>query len=164
MPVFGMLPGVASQGCREETPAVAGGTGSCLPSSRIPAFAPRPWLRLGREQEETSARKQIRRISCIPRGFWPQLTGTEPGYPAPPSLGAGGGRGPLVRRALFRAYNPATASGRNCGSSGPAVYRKSGVNIIAAPYLPCQITANRQHLRRSGGRGNGGGKGGVRRL
>lgn len=94
-PVFGMLPGVALQGCWEETPAVAGGTGSCPPSSRVPAFTPHPWLRLGREQEETSARKQICWISRIPRGFWPQLAGTEPGYPAPPSLGAKAARGPV---------------------------------------------------------------------
>lgn len=69
VPTFGMFAGAASRGCQEETPAVVGGTGSCLPSRHAgyhPGFfAPRCRLRLGGEQEETSVRKQICRISHI---------------------------------------------------------------------------------------------------
>lgn len=41
----------------------------------IPAFAPHRRLQLGGEQEETSARKQICRISCIRKAFGPGLPG-----------------------------------------------------------------------------------------
>lgn len=78
VPAFGTFPGVASQGCREETPLPRRGMGGCLPAATpdiVPAFAPRHRLRLGGEQEETSTRKQICWISRIRKAFGPGSPG-----------------------------------------------------------------------------------------
>lgn len=82
-----------------------------------------------------------------PKGFWPWPARIGPGYPEPPSLGAGATR--RVRKSAQCANHVQPLD------ETPAFWAllfigRALVNIIAAMYLPCQITANRQHLPCSG--------------
>lgn len=75
VPAFGMFPGAGMPG---KDPRSRGERAAASPAAMpdiIPAFAPHRQLRLGGKQEETSARKQICRISCIRKAFGPGLPG-----------------------------------------------------------------------------------------